>query len=666
MSAVETHRFEAEVNQVLRLVIHSLYSNPEVFLRELVSNASDALDKLRFAALTEPALDDGQPRRIRVSVDNEAGTITIADAGIGMSHDDLKKNLGTVAHSGSRALLSALEQAGGKGGLNLIGQFGVGFYAAFLVADDVTVVSRAAGSSEAWRWSASMAGGDGGAAGQFTLEPATRDGAGTDVILHVRDDKKEFLSTWKLKDLIVRYSDYIAHPIELRVERWQKPEEGQAPATSPTFEWEQVNRAKALWQRAPGEVPAEEYAEFYKHLTHDWEPPLGHIHFKVEGQKVFDGILFAPKRPPVDLYAWEQGHGVRLYVKRVFIMDEVKELLPMFLRFVRGVVDSDDLPLNVSRELLQDSALVRFIQKQVTKKALDMLERLATDKPLDYVAFWRGFGAVLKEGLHTAPEHRDRIAKLCRFRSTRTVDLDAASAEGWVSLADYKARMVQADPGDESKKAQKAIYYVIAENERAAARSPHLEALVSRGYEVLFLTDPIDEWAVEGLGNFEEVPLVSAMKADLGLDPVEVPGAKDLPSDARAVAQALMLRFTEVLGDRVAEVRESSRLTTSPVCLVVPEGGVHAHIERMLKATQPNFQGNKRILEVNTQHPMIQNLARIAEKAPSHAELASWIEVLYAQALLSEGNRLEDPSAFVDQITHLLTGATARAASDLG
>ncbi|MFO0748728.1 MAG: molecular chaperone HtpG [Myxococcota bacterium] len=657
MSAVETHRFEAEVSQVLRLVIHSLYSNPEIFLRELISNASDALDKLRFEALTDPSLADSEPRRVRISADAEAGTITIADSGIGMTHDELKKNLGTVAHSGSRALLSALQEAGKGGGLNLIGQFGVGFYSAYLVADKVEVVSRRAGTNEAWRWTSA-------GESDFTLEPAERDHAGTTVILHVRDDKKEFVSSWKLKDLVVRYSDYISHPIELQVERWQKApagdddggeESGKTPEK--TLEWEQVNRAKALWQRSPSEVPAEEYTDFYKHLTHDWEAPLGHIHFKVEGQKVFDGILFAPKRPPVDLYAWEQGHGVRLYVKRVFIMDEVKELLPMFLRFIRGVVDSDDLPLNVSRELLQDSALVRFIQKQVTKKAIEMLEKMASDKPADYLAFWRGFGAVLKEGLHSAPDHRDRIARLCRFRSTRTLDLDLGAESGWVSLADYKARMAEG---------QKSIYFVIAENEKAAARSPHLEALQSRGYEVLFLTDPIDEWAVEGLGEFDGTPIVSAMKADLPLEPVEHPEADKLSSEDKAVAMALMLRFKEILGDRVSEVRESSRLTTSPVCLVVADGGVHPTVERMLRATQPNFAGPKRILEVNTGHPMIQNLAHIAEKAPSHEELAGWIEVLYAQAVLSEGNRVEDPSRFVDQITHLLAGATARVAADLG
>jgi len=649
MSAVETHRFEAEVSQVLRLVIHSLYSNPEIFLRELISNASDALDKRRFETLTNPEIEDGQPRRIQLSLDNEAGTLTIADSGIGMTRDELKKNLGTVAHSGSRALLSALEQSGKTGNLNLIGQFGVGFYSAYLVADKVEVVSRRAGSSEAWRWTSA-------GESDFTLEPAEREHSGTSVILHLRDDKKDFLSTWKLKDLVVRYSDYISHPIELQTEKWDKPDGDDDKPAEKSLQWEQVNRAKALWQRSPSEVPAEEYTDFYKHLTHDWEAPLGHIHFRVEGQKVFDGILFVPKRPPVDLYAWEQGHGVRLYVKRVFIMDEVKELLPMFLRFVRGVVDSDDLPLNVSRELLQDSALVRFIQKQVTKKVIEMLEKMAADKPAEYLEFWRGFGAVLKEGLHTTTEHKDKLAKLVRFRSTKTIDYPAESQEGWVSLSDYKARMPEG---------QKAIYYVIAENERAAARSPHLEALQSRGFEVLFLTDPIDEWAAEGLGEFDELPLVSAMKADLPIEPVEHPDANKLSSDEQAAAKALLLRFKEVLGDRIAEVRESARLTTSPVCLVVADGGVHPTMERMLRATQPNFTGNKRILEVNTGHPMIQNLARIAEKAPSHAELATWIEVLYAQSLLSEGNRLEDPSKFLDQVTHLLEGATAHAASDL-
>jgi len=640
-SQVESHRFEAEVSQVLRLVINSLYSNAEIFLRELVSNASDALDKLRFRALTEPALVGDQPLEIRVRVDEDNKTIVIEDFGIGMTHDELKQNLGTVAHSGSRAFLQALEDAQ-KGDVQLIGQFGVGFYSAFLVADRVDVVSRAAGSEQAWRWSS--AGVD-----AYTLEPAERAAHGTEITLHLREDKADLLSTWRLRELITRYSDYISHPIRLLEQRWNKVEgEGQPPER--TWEWQQVNRATALWQRPPADVQAEEYEEFYRHLTHDFDAPLAHVHFKVEGTQLFQGILFIPKKPPFDLYALDQRHGIRLHVKRVFIMDDVKELIPGFLRFVRGLVDSDDLPLNVSRELLQDSRIVRFIQKQVAKKALDMLTSLASERPEDYAAFWKAYGAVLKEGLHTSPEHRDKVAELARWRTTK-------SGDGFVSLSEYKARMLEG---------QKAIYYIIAESERAAAASPHLEALVSRGFEVMLLTDPIDEWAVEGLGEFEGLKLVSAMKADLDLEPVKAEGEDALASDDKARAQALLLRFTEVLRDRVSEVKASSRLTTSAVCLVVPEGGVHAHMERLLKASQPSWQGVKRIFEVNTAHPIIQAIAKVIEKQPSHPELESWIEVLYAQAVLTEGSHLDDPQRFVGQVARLLEGATAHAATEAG
>ena len=638
--SVEQHRFEAEVSQVLRLVINSLYSNADIFLRELISNASDALDKLRFRALTEPALIAETPLEIRVTCDQEAGTLTIEDFGIGMTHDELKKNLGTVAHSGSRAFLEALE-ASRKGDVNLIGQFGVGFYSSFLVADKVEVTSRGAGTTEAWKWTST-------GVDSFTLEAASRETHGTSLVLHLREDKREYLQTWKVRSLIERYSDYISHPIKLWTEKWDKAEEeGQEPKKS--FEWKQVNRATALWQRPPADVKDEEYEDFYRHLTHDFESPLSHIHFKVEGTQLFSGLLFLPKRPPFDLYAIDQHRGVRLHVKRVFIMDDVRELVPTFLRFIRGLVDSDDLPLNVSREILQDSGVVRSIKKQVGKKALEMLAKLASDKPDDYVEFWKTYGAVLKEGFHTSPEYKDKLSELARFRSTK-------SGDGFVSLAEYKARMPEG---------QKHIYYIIAETDRAARTSPHIEALASKGYEVLYLTDPIDEWAVQGLGSYEEIELRSAMKADLAIDPVKAEGEDKVDPEDKAKAQALLLRFKEILADRVSEVKESSRLTTSPVCLVVPEHGMHAHMERLMKASQPSFEGIKKILEVNTSHPILQAIAKIAAKSPSHPELESWIEVLYAQALLSEGSHLEDPASFVTQVSRLLEGATERVAASV-
>ncbi len=640
---VETHRFEAEVSQVLKLVINSLYSNPEVFLRELVSNAADALDKRRFRALTDASLVASEGLEIRIRGDEAQKTIEIADTGIGMSRDELRTNLGTIAHSGSRAFLEALEQAQ-KGDVKLIGQFGVGFYSAFLVADRVTVTSRAAGSDEAWCWAST-------GESAFTLEPATRETAGTTIVLHLRDDRAEYAMPWKLRSLIQRYSDFISYPILLEEIDWEKAEgEGETPTEKRVFK--QVNRGTALWQRPPADVKPEEYDELYRHLCHDWEGALAHLHFKVEGTRLFDGVLYAPRRAPMDLYALEQKGGLRLYVKRVFIMDDVKELLPPFLRFLRGVVDSDDLPLNVSREILQDSRDVQFIRKQLTKKALEMFERLAADKPEDYLIFWKAFGAVLKEGLHTTPEHKDAIARLCRFRSSKS---DGA----WVSLTDYKARMPEG---------QKAIYYLVAESEKAAASSPHLEALNARGYEVLFLTDPIDEWASESLGAFDGTELRSAMRADLDLGdaPGETPEDKAEKADegqGGAQDEPLLGRFRQALGEKVKDVVWSRRLTSSPTCLVVPEGGLHGAAERMMRAMNPDFQGERRILELNRNHPVLRDMATLVARRPDHPDLDGWIDVLYTQAVLAEGGRVDDPTPFVQKVTRLLEGAAAAAAS---
>ncbi|MFT7580569.1 MAG: molecular chaperone HtpG [Myxococcota bacterium] len=641
---VETHRFEAEVGQVLRLVINSLYSNQEIFVRELVSNASDALDKLRYEALTDHSLVGDQPLEIRVVPDSDAKTLTIEDTGIGMTHDELTENLGTVAKSGSKAFVEALENAkgGGDEAVNLIGQFGVGFYSAFLVADKVEVVSRAVGSDQAWRWVS-----DG--AEQYTLEPADREERGTAIILHLKEEAQEFANSWRVKELITRYSDYIGYPIQLHSVRYAEPVEGEDPKTEPFIE--QVNKATALWQRPKSEVTDEEYNEFYKHLTNDYEGPLAHTHFRVEGVQQFTGVLFAPKRPPVDLYSQEQRHGIRLHVKRVFIMDDVREFLPMCLRFMRGVIDSDDLPLNVSRELLQDSRTVKFIQKQITKKSLELFSQLAKDKPEDYVTFWEAYGAVLKEGLHTQAEHKARIGKLVRYHSS-------ASAGAWTSLEEYVARMPEE---------QKAIYYVIGESERAVKSSPHIEALAARGYEVLYMTDPIDEWAVEGLGTFEDTPLQSAMRADLSLDDDDKTDddSKD-DADAKtgdAPLDALLERFTEVLGDRVESVKASSRLTTSPVCLVVPDGGMHAHMERLLRASQPGFDGRKRIFEVNGTHALIESLSALHAGSANEDKLTDWIELLFDQALVSEGGRPEDPMQFVGRVTALMEAAAASAAA---
>jgi molecular chaperone HtpG len=622
---VETHRFQAEVNQVLHLVIHSLYSHKEIFLRELISNASDALDKLRFRAITEPALvGDDAKYEIRIVPDAEKGTLTISDNGIGMTHDELAENLGTIARSGSRAFLEALAQKGQRD-VQLIGQFGVGFYSAWLVAEHVDVISRGAGRDDAWRWSSD-------AKETYTLEPASRASRGTDIVLRLRDDQKEFLDEWRLRELVTKYSDYVSHPILLGTKK-----EG---ATELSFET--LNRANAIWQRPKNEITEEQYAEFYKHLTHDNEAPLAHTHFKVEGTQQFVGLLFVPKQAPLDLNFSQQRRGIRLFVRRVFIMDQCEEILPTWLRFIRGVVDSDDLPLNVSRETLQDSATVRAIKKQVVKRSLDLLEDLAKNKPEQYLTFWKAFGAVLKEGLAQEWEHREKLSQLVRYESTLS--------ETPTSLADYVSRM---------RSGQDAIYYVYGESRKALEQSPHLEALRSRGYEVLFMTDPIDEWAADGIREFEGKKLVSAMRADLALD-----ASDDAKKEREARAgelKGLLDAMKSTLGERVSDVRVSDRLTDSPACLVVPAGASHAYLEKLLKESGREVSRGKRVFEVNPKHPLIENLRALHAKEPDAARTKEWIEMLYDQAVLTEGSRPEDPNAFAKRVTALLTEAAKSA-----
>ncbi len=633
---VETHAFQAEVSQVLDLVIHSLYRNKEIFLRELISNASDALDKLRFASLTDPKLSEGEPLRVRLIPNEEAGVLEIADSGIGMTHDELIENLGTVAHSGTRAFLEQVKKAKSED-VNLIGQFGVGFYSAFLVADRVDVVSRAAGSDEVWRWRSD-------AASSFTLEPAERDGRGTSIFLHMKEDQQELLSEWKLRTLVNRYSDYVDHPIELRTE--QTTGEGDDAKTELVFE--AVNQARALWRRPPSEVTDEQYEEMYKHLSHDWEGPLARTHFKIEGAQFFTGLLFVPKRPPFDLFDRDATRGVRLYVKRVLIMDECEDLLPQWLRFMRGVIDSDDLPLNVSRDVLQDSKVSKTIRKQVTKKSLELFEQIAAERPDDYTELWTVYGKVIKEGLHYDPDQSKRLSKLVRFESS--------AVEGVTSLAEYVERMPEE---------QKSIYYALGANRRMLESSPHLEALRKRGWEVLYLVDPVDQWAIGGLSEFDEKPLVSAMQADLDLDGDE---GNDEPTDEpkddeKPQLGALTERFAAVLGDRVREVKVSERLAESPVCLVVPTGGLPPHIERLLRANDQEVPPSPRVLELNPSHPIVVDLERIAEQDPESEALTDWIELLYDQALITEGSPVEDPGRFAAALNRLMAEVTHAAAA---
>ena len=616
-----TRPFEAEVAEVLRLVVTSLYSHSDVFLRELVSNASDALDKLRFRSIQEPdLLAADETLRIRVEADAEARTLTVWDNGIGMSAEELAENLGTIARSGTREFaqrLQAARQSEGRG-VELIGQFGVGFYSAFLVADRVEVVSRAAGSGGAHRWSS-----DGKET--YTVEPAERDVPGTTVILYLKNDELEFLEPGRLRSLIVRYSDYIGHPIELAKSADAKKEP----------EFERVNRASALWQRPPKEVTPEQYEELYKHLVHDWEAPLARRHFRAEGTQEFVGLLFVPRRPPLDLFDPKGSRGLRLHVKRVFVMDDCEELLPRWLRFIRGVVDSEDLPLNVSRETLQDSRIVRTIRKQVIGQALGMLEELAAERAADYETFWKAFGVVLKEGVVVDSDHRDRLRQLLRYESS--------GDRGLVSLDGYVEQMSEAQP---------AIYYVSGTSRAVLAASPHLEALRARDYEVLFMTDPVDPFVADALSEHKGKPLVSATGDDLRL-PDKGEGSADEPDD-----DPVLERFRTVLGDRVAAVRRSTRLTDSAVCLVVGEGMLDPHVERLLRAQNADVPVSKRTVEVNLAHPVVQNLKALAQREPESPRLADWIEVLYGQALIAEGSPIEDAAAFSRRLTTLLKEAT--------
>jgi len=621
------HTFQAEVSQVLRLVIHSLYANKEIFLRELVSNASDAVDRRRFAAIQRPELlGDGETSKIRLSVDKQAGTLTISDNGIGMSRDELEKNLGTIAWSGSRDFLQKLDEAKAEGQSlpQLIGQFGVGFYSAFLVADKVAVVSRAADSETAHRWEST---GEEG----FSIEPGERDGAGTSVILTLKPDQREYLEPHRLRMLVQRYSDYIAHTIELSKADDEK-------------EFEVVNRASALWQRPPKEVERAQYVEFYKHLAHDWEEPLAYRHFRIEGTQLFTGLLFVPNHPPFDLPDAETRHGVRLHVKRVFVMDNCEELVPRWLRFVRGVIDSEDLPLNVSREILQDNRVVRTIRKQVVQQTLELLVEVARDRPDDYLKFWQAFGAVLKEGLYFDPEHQEKLGKLVRYESAKTHQP--------IGLDEYIAAMPEG---------QGAIYYVAAATQKAAASSPHLERARAKGYDVLLMYDPVDPFSMSSFTEYAGKPLVSVTSADLALEGESADSAEKKAEEA--AKSPLFERVERVLKDKVEKVRASSRLTDSPACLVIPEGGLAPHVERLLRAQKRELPPVRRILELNLAHPLVQSIERLEAKEPGSARVVEWMELLYDQALLAEGSPIDDPAAFAKRLSTLMTSA---AEHDLG
>ncbi len=626
MSAV-SHSFQAEVSQVLRLVIHSLYSNQEIFLRELLSNASDALDKRRFSALQSPELlSTDEALKVRLIPNKEQGTLTIWDNGIGMNEAELTQSLGTIAWSGSREFLKKLEgQTSESRDLpQLIGQFGVGFYSSFLVAERVEVISRAAGTTQAFRWEST---GEGG----FSIDQAERDAVGTSIVLHLKKESLEYADPYRLRQLVERYSDYLSYPIELL-------------KTGTEAEFEPINRGTALWQRSPKEVSAEQYDELYKHLTHDWEPPLAHRHFRIEGTQEFSGLVYVPGRAQVDLFEPDAKHGVRLHVRRVLIMESCEELLPRWLRFARGVVDSEDLPLNVSREVLQDSKIVRTIKKQVQNQVLDALGDLAKDKPADYDKFWGLFGPILKEGLHFDPETGDKLTKLLRYESAATGKL--------VSLDQY----LEAAPAD-----QQAIYYVTAPSRAVASQSPHLEQVRKKGYDVLLMTDAVDPFAVSGLTEYGGKPVVSVASPDLKLGGEDE--AKKAEEPQTKEQTALLDHFGNVLKEQVSSVKASSRLLDSPACLIVPDGGLPPQIERLIRAQGRELPKSQRILELNLEHPLLKNLQRLEDASPGSDSVAEWMHLIYDQALLAEGSPIEDPAAFAKRLTRLFTTASEKEAT---
>ena len=628
-TAKETLGFQAEVKQLLELMIHSLYSNKEIFLRELVSNASDAADKLRFEALGDPGLLESDPDlKIRISVDPAARTLTVSDNGIGMSRDEVVRNIGTIARSGTREFFRSLTGDQAKDA-HLIGQFGVGFYSSFIVADRVTVLTRRAGvpAGQGVRWECDM----GQGSGEYTIETLERERRGTDVVLHLRPGEDELLDPFRLQALIRKYSDHIALPIVMKKRAW----DAEKSEHRVTDEDETVNRASALWVRPRAEVADEQYVEFYRHVAHDPEPPLAWTHNRVEGRQEYAQLLYIPSKAPFDLWDREHRHGLKLYVRRVFIMDDASQLLPAYLRFVRGVVDSNDLPLNVSREILQQSRDIEAIRAGCTKRVLGLLEDLAANQPEKYAAFWKEFGRVLKEGVGEDPANRERLAKLLRFSSTR----DDAE-EPTVSLADYVSRM---------KEGQDRIFYVTADTFRAARNSPHLEIFRKRGIEVLLLHERIDEWLVANLVSYEEKPLVSVARGELDLGKVggaqDEPAAKDDRGDA---SRAVVEKLGHVLGSRVKAVRASARLTESPSCLVADDADIGGNLARILKAAGQKLPDAKPVLEVNPSHPIVRRLR------PDDPRFADWANLLFDQALLAEGGQLEDPAEFVKRSNELM------------
>jgi molecular chaperone HtpG len=627
----QTHGFQAEVKQLLQLMIHSLYSNKEIFLRELVSNASDAADKLRFLALSDGSLygDDGE-LRVRISLDEAARTLTVSDNGIGMTQEEVISHLGTIAKSGTKEFFSQLSGDQSKDS-KLIGQFGVGFYSAFIVADKVTVRTRKAGAAanEAIEWESA-------GEGDYSITPISKDSRGTEIVLHLREGEDEFLNRWKVESIVTKYSDHISIPVEL----WQEeqPErdgaDGEKIAAVPGH-WQAANKATALWTRDKSDITDEEYQEFYKHISHDWSEPLSWSHNKVEGNSNYTSLLYVPKKAPFDMWNREAQHGLKLYVQRVFIMDDAEQFMPAYLRFIKGVLDSSDLPLNVSREILQDTKVTQTLRKGCSSRALKMLDKLSKDAE-QYQAFWTEFGQVLKEGPAEDTANKEQIAALLRFASTHNDD----STQN-VALADYISRM---------KEGQDEIYYIVADSYAAAKHSPHLEVLRKKGLEVLLLSDRIDEWLVQHLTEFDGKKLRSVAKGGLDLSKLDDEETKKAQQEAEQAFADVIGRFKTALGDQVKDVKVSHRLTESPACVVTDEFDMSTQMIKLMESVGQKVPDVKPIFELNTEHQLVK---RIADEQ-DEARFKQWAEVLLEQALLAERGSLKDPAAFVARLNNLL------------
>jgi molecular chaperone HtpG len=641
-----TKQFQTEVQQLLDLVIHSLYSNRDIFLRELISNASDAIDKVRFEAHSDESLLEGNSDwKVKIIPDKNAGTLTICDNGIGMNQAEVEENIGTIARSGTKAFMQALKDKASTDNPELIGQFGVGFYASFMVADRVTMETRKGGFQEkGCRWESA---GD----GTYTVEECSRSTRGTEITLHLKEEFKTYLDEWKIRSIVKKYSDYIQYPVVMDITRSEVPKgvdgkEIEGAGEIETIEEQTLNSMKAIWARPKSEVTEEEYNEFYKHVSHDFEAPFRTIHFSAEGTSEFKALIYLPAKKPFDMFMVDRKKGLQLYVKRVFITDKCEELLPDYLRFVKGVVDSSDLPLNVSREILQEDVQIKRIQKGLVSKVLSTLAEVKEKSFDEYVTFWKEFGQVIKEGIHFDYANKEKLQDLILFESTAT------ESGAFISLKEYVGRMPEG---------QKEIYYITGNSRETLEQSPHLEAFRAKGYEVLFLTDPVDEWVVQALTEYDEKPLKAVDRGDISLDNEEEKKEKDKKrEEAQKEFSDLISFMSDRLKDKVKEVRFSNRLTDSACCLVAEEYGMNANMERIMKAMNQAVPESKRVLELNPAHPILKAMAGIHQLDKSAAALSDYADLLYDQALLTEGSPIKDPLRFTKLVSELMVKAAGK------